>query len=174
MNTVLGQAAALGTADEPLDEADLTTIRDRITAPAEELLSITEKARALDRLARQDRDPERIQLAPLVGAVAADAAEAHPEATVTCTGCEGLAVCTGRELTDAVAELVENAAVHGGPAPTIEIDAVRDGDWVGLTVTDDGPGIEPVESRVIATGAETAVDHGDGLGLWLTNWKDPP
>jgi signal transduction histidine kinase len=52
----------------------------------------------------------------------------------------------------------------------VRIAAQQDGNWVTITVTDDGPGIEPVESRVVGRMTETSVEHGDGLGLWLTNW----
>jgi PAS domain S-box-containing protein len=64
MNAVLGHAAAL-TGDEPVDRADAARIADRITDTADDLLAIAEKARALDRLARRDRDPQRLELAPL-------------------------------------------------------------------------------------------------------------
>ncbi|WP_458189723.1 ATP-binding protein [Haladaptatus sp. NG-WS-4] len=39
-----------------------------------------------------------------------------------------------------------------------------------ITTTDDGPGIPSEEQSVLSEGRETALQHGSGLGLWLTNW----
>jgi signal transduction histidine kinase len=39
-----------------------------------------------------------------------------------------------------------------------------------LRIADDGPGLPPVERRVLEAGAETQLTHSTGLGLWLTNW----
>lgn len=70
-------------------------------------------------------------------------------------------------LRDAVRELVENASnatEHG----TVEVElACSDDDWVEITVSDDGPGLPEMEADVLATGEETPLNHGQGLGLWM-------
>jgi len=37
-------------------------------------------------------------------------------------------------------------------------------------VSDDGPGVPDHELAVIDEGAESALEHGSGLGLWLVDW----
>jgi C4-dicarboxylate-specific signal transduction histidine kinase len=66
---------------------------------------------------------------------------------------------------------VTNAIEHGGDAPAVEVavDTTATGQ-VTITVADDGPGLPTVERDLLRGGTETALNHGDGLGLWLVNW----
>jgi signal transduction histidine kinase len=41
---------------------------------------------------------------------------------------------------------------------------------VRISVRDNGPGIPEQERTAIDTGRETALEHGSGLGIWLTYW----
>jgi len=80
-------------------------------------------------------------------------------------------VCAGREFETALAELVTNAIRHDSEGETsVSLDARDDGEWIILTVTDDGPGIPASEVAVLESGEETPLNHGTGLGLWLVNW----
>lgn len=74
-------------------------------------------------------------------------------------------------LTTAIQETVENAVVHNDAAhPAIEIRiSRRDVDWIDIAIEDNGPGIPEREIQVLREG-ETALDHADRLGLWLTYW----
>jgi signal transduction histidine kinase len=42
--------------------------------------------------------------------------------------------------------------------------------WVRITVADNGPGIPSQDRTAISEGRETELEHGSGLGLWLTYW----
>ncbi|WP_458207657.1 sensor histidine kinase [Haladaptatus sp. NG-SE-30] len=80
-----------------------------------------------------------------------------------------------KTLDTVVSEVLENAAEHNdtdSPDDTISVTTVDSnrGEWVEITVTDDGPGIPKEEQSVLSEGRETALQHGSGLGLWLTNW----
>jgi sensor histidine kinase regulating citrate/malate metabolism len=44
------------------------------------------------------------------------------------------------------------------------------GELVEMTVVDDGPGIQPIEAKAVRANEETALEHGNGLGLWFVNW----
>ncbi len=95
----------------------------------------------------------------------------RPAVTLERTVRTDRAVAAGSELTAAVTELVENACTHDpDPDTTVELTAHDDGDALVVTVTDDGSGIEEMERRVVASGQESALDHGSGLGLWFVNW----
>ncbi|MEF8813849.1 MAG: PAS domain-containing sensor histidine kinase [Halovenus sp.] len=76
-----------------------------------------------------------------------------------------------RDLGCAFENLVENAVEHAstdGPV-TLGIHAsVRD-ETVTVAISDDGPGIPQQEVAVIASGQETPLQHGSGLGLWLVD-----
>ncbi|WP_299332678.1 PAS domain S-box protein [Haloplanus sp.] len=70
-------------------------------------------------------------------------------------------------LLDAVRELAENAA-EASAEPTIEVELDRSADgWTEVVVSDDGPGLPDMEAKVLETGEETPLNHGQGLGLWM-------
>jgi signal transduction histidine kinase len=69
-------------------------------------------------------------------------------------------------------ELLRNGVVHNDhERPTVEVTVAADAETVRIAVSDDGPGLPPVERRIL-TGSivETATQHGSGLGLWLVSW----
>jgi PAS domain S-box-containing protein len=148
-----------------------TDVAAGIRSPVERLIDLSEKARELERYARQDRHPDRLDTDAVLDEAVAALSEAHPEATVTATVDTDRDICAGEELQRAVEELVTNALEHDpGPDTTVEIAARDDGEWIEIAVADDGPGIPAMEARVVETGEETDLQHGKGLGLWLVNW----
>ncbi|RLM57362.1 PAS domain S-box protein [Halobellus sp. Atlit-31R] len=144
---------------------------DRVDDIARELVELSERARELEQYARGDRTPQRLAPDPLVSAVVTGQRNADPAATIEQTVRTERDICAGPELRRAVRELVENAVKHAdSPAPQVAIDVADAGEWIELTVVDDGPGIDEMEAAVISSGNETALQHGSGLGLWLVNW----
>ena len=85
-----------------------------------------------------------------------------------------LVVCEHQKIQQVLLNLIGNAAdaataAHSGPngAPRVEIRARRDGDWLVVSVWDNGPGIaEEVRGRVFDPFFTTKpVGEGTGLGL---------
>lgn len=70
----------------------------------------------------------------------------------------------------AVYELGENAAIHAGPDTTCWLSIDPAPETVTIAVVDDGPGLPPQEQRVIRGEHETALNHGQGIGLWIVRW----
>ncbi|RXK50372.1 PAS domain S-box protein [Halorientalis pallida] len=150
---------------------DTEAMGGRIRATADRLTALSEQARRLERYARQDRAPRRLDPATVLDDVAAAARSGYPDATVEVSVRTDRGICAGAELERAISELVENALKHDPePEPRVAVDAVDDGEWIECTVTDDGPEISEQETVMIAEGKETALEHGSGLGLWLVNW----
>ncbi|WP_324760314.1 PAS domain S-box protein [Haloarcula montana] len=154
--------------DDPPPDTDVAA---SIRRPVDRLLDLSETARELESYARRDRRPTRLDPGLFLPATAAPLQEAHPAATVDVTVRTDRDICAGEELERAVEELVTNALEHDPkPETTVEITARDAGEWVEIEVRDDGPGIPPMEARVVETGEETELQHGKGLGLWLVNW----
>ncbi len=72
---------------------------------------------------------------------------------------------------------LDNAVEHNdSDTPRVDIEATvtteseSAGRHVVVRVADNGPGLPPMERRVLASEVETQLDHSSGLGLWLTRW----
>lgn len=71
---------------------------------------------------------------------------------------------------DAVWELLENALEHAGTSPRVDLAVERRDDVALLSISDNGPGLPPVERKTIESGTETDLQHATGLGLWFAYW----
>ena len=126
MNVVLGVAshlrsgAAGGTDDPALDPA---SAGERIADTAERVVALSERARELERYARTERDPGRLDPATLLSEVASGYREQYPAATVEVSVETDYRICAGRELRRAVAELVENGLKHDPADPRVRVTA---------------------------------------------------
>ena len=72
-------------------------------------------------------------------------------------------------LSRAVANLIDNAVVHGPPSGRVTVGVRHEGDRVLLTVSDEGPGPDPVDREHLFERfwrAQAASERpGSGLGL---------
>jgi two-component system OmpR family sensor kinase len=74
-----------------------------------------------------------------------------------------------QRLAQSLLNLVVNATTHTPDGTTVRVGAAVDGEWLRVTVADDGPGIDPsVRDRVFEPFVTTRSDgsgRGRGLGL---------
>jgi len=183
MTVVVGNADRIETrTDDEEVAADARRIRHR----GESLLDLAEHARALESSfgARDDEATAR-SVHDIVEEAVAVVADEYPNATLTtdvnlgddsddASGTAGgeVRVPRGDLVLVVLDELLRNGVVHNdGDRPTVDLTVAADADTVRIAVSDDGPGLPPVERRVL-TGSivETATQHGSGLGLWLVSW----
>ena len=154
--------------DEPDATADLGRT---ITATAERLIELSEKARELEETASRNPTHSRIDPESLLTEVVAQYRRQSPEVTIDVSIQSDGSVCTGPEIRKAVSELIENAIKHTDASnPRVSVAVESDGEWIVLSIEDNGPGIDEMEAAVISNGEEHALEHGSGLGLWLVNW----
>jgi PAS domain S-box-containing protein len=154
--------------DEQPPGIDLTS---RLMRPLRRLISLSDSARDLERLANTERNPARLVPEDLLHDIAETSQNEHPSARITVALESERNICAGRELSTALEELIQNAITHDPEDGTnVSLSTQDDGEWVVITVQDDGPGIPDSEVAVIESGHETQMEHGKGLGLWLVNW----
>jgi two-component system sensor histidine kinase PrrB len=107
---------------------------------------------------------ERVDLAELVDGAVDAARRRHPSVTFTATGPATLPVTGWPDgLRCVLDNLLDNAAVHGGPTVTVTV-----GGDATLTVEDDGPGVPPgLRGTVFQRFVKAPGSPGSGLGLTL-------
>lgn len=94
--------------------------------------------------------------------------ETHPDAAVAVDGDTDVVVRADDLVALALAEVLENAVVHGGPPVTVTVESADE--RVVVAITDAGSGIDvtPPEALFDANTRGEASD-GDGLGLFLAD-----
>lgn len=154
-------------------DVDTNGSLESIEEATNQLLELSDRSREFERLrALETTPPVEIVLVTfihrLVDAVAAD----HPEATISVDIPSTLSVTADPEVLNiALENLLSNAIEHNPAAtPHVEIVATRRDDVLELSIADNGPGLPPDELDVLTAGRETAIEHGSGLGLWITTW----
>ena len=166
MTVVRGYAQLL--AEET--EGTHSELATRIVETAGDLTEASEKARLLEDAAHEEPETEPVDLVPVAERVAERARTPDGEATITVEAPDcAMALGTDR-IERAIDELVENAVDHAGPAPTVAVTVESDDEGVTVRVADDGPGLSEMERDVLASGNETQLSHGQGVGLWLVRW----
>ncbi|MFC3476679.1 PAS domain-containing protein [Halobacterium litoreum] len=160
LNVVLGRARRL--TDRLGDDEDVESIEEA----AEELLSVSEKARQLER-SLDSEDAPTDPLADVVAQEAEHASEQYPDVAFDVTvDCE---TAVDRRLRLAVRELLESTAEHAdGDAASVSIVARAEPPTVRVAA--DGSGIPEHERRALEGVEETSLEHGSGVGLWLVYW----
>jgi signal transduction histidine kinase len=155
-----------GSANWPETAADVLEDAARLSRLVDDLL-------LLARLDEGHRPPRPTRGGPTDLVPVVDAVLARPlpgERALVRTGDPSLSVDgESDQLTRIVANLVDNAVRHADRRVVVDLRA--DGDMAVLTVSDDGPGISPVERERMferfarLDGARTRDDGGSGLGL---------
>ncbi len=164
----------LGLADElyeRTDDAEHHSLLDRLRGKAEQIASLSDRAREIERsVRRDDADTTPLDVTDAVESVATQYATQHGLPIELSTPDTPVTAADGR-LRRVVVELLENSHEHAGDDPTVSVVVDSDPETVSITVADDGPGIPDHELDVL-TGTEpiTQLSHGSGLGLWLVIW----
>ena len=143
---------------------------DAITKAADRLLNITESARRIEINRERSPELERINIAPLITDSVSRLEETYPNAIVSTDVPNPVVAETLPRIETAVWELLENAAEHTGPQPTVDVAVTTSDEQVIITIADEGDGFPEDERQVLANGKEEPLVHGQGLGLYLAYW----
>jgi PAS domain S-box-containing protein len=175
MNVVIGNADLIAdevaTADLSCLDVDVASRAREIEATATDVAAMGERVRQLQR-ALDRSGVDGIDVVDLVDSVV-DRYRNRPDAAFETDLPPRLSVRAGDLLEVALDDLVGNALEHGfGDETTrVRVTACRDGEWIELSVADDGPGIPDEEIEALSGDADSSqLSHGSGLGLWLVDW----
>lgn len=152
-----------------LERVDRTEAAETILAHSDHVVDVVGRIETITAALGRADDPVRVPVDRAVQRALADARERHPDATFAVEGDADATVLADHLLSLAVFEVLDNAATHGGPDPTVTV-AVEDGAEVTVRVRDDGPGVSVAPPERVFEPSERGVDsEGDGLGLFLAD-----
>lgn len=164
LSAISGSAELLKAGRRDVDEG-----ADTIVAHSEHMTDIVERLETISDVLARTTDPSETDVDRAIRQAITDVRSAHPEATVEYDETDLPPVAADHLLYQALYEVLENAAVHGGDAPTVQVTAGTDGDVV-VTVADDGPGVSVTPHEKLFEPSERGSESsGDGLGLFLAN-----
>ncbi|MGM0605914.1 MAG: PAS domain S-box protein [Halobacteriota archaeon] len=169
MNVVEGYAATL---QETL-EGEHARMAAKISSATENLLSISQRIRAINRLVSAPTVDRSTSLRALVEDVLdadfGDRLHTHRTAIP-----DSLRVRGPDNLRVVLEHAIENAIEHNDtPDPSVEILATeRDrGGHVELRIADNGPGLPQTEYELLTGERDRSqLEHSSGLGLWTMRW----
>ncbi|QSG07611.1 GAF domain-containing sensor histidine kinase [Halapricum desulfuricans] len=149
--------------DRPHDPLQLESTLKR-------LIALTEKSRELRRIAEEDSTLVEQSVRAVVEESRTAVESEYPEATISTRIPEECHLLAFPTLKTAIQELLENAAKHGGEAPTCTVTVETAAEAVTIEVADDGPGLPEHERLALRGESGTHLSHSTGVGLWIVWW----
>ncbi|WP_396613176.1 histidine kinase N-terminal 7TM domain-containing protein [Haloferax sp. S1W] len=167
LNVVDGYAGLI--ADETTSYETKQDAARHIRGRTDELLELAEKIRSIEKGLDTQANQQPTELMGVLQTVIDRIDRDWPSASLSLSGPDEVQVLTCSIVEPLFHNIVENAAEHGGDAPTIDVSVTPSDEWVTIEVADDGPGIPAAELAAIESG-ETQLLHTSGVGLWLVTW----
>ncbi|WP_436902004.1 PAS domain S-box protein [Halovenus halobia] len=153
-------------------EAERSELVTEILDTADGLLTTSEKSRSITDILADPPEVRQRDVGAEIRRRVDSLRTTYPHADVAFSGDHSATAIATQSLGEAIAELLTNAVVHhDGDRPTIDVHVSTQPETVEIRLTDDGPGIPPMDQDVLLTGRDSdELYHGSGLGLWLVYW----
>ncbi|MFB6296940.1 MAG: PAS domain S-box protein [Salinirussus sp.] len=176
LNVIIGHAQPLVDAETPAVANSAETIVSTAwslhdaTSYAKDLTDILESTRISQ--SRQDVAAIVDRIVDRLSGSGSGSESVDADATFDVDAPETQPVMAAPKLSVAIDHVVRNAVEHNDadrPRVAVTVDPPTGGEYVEVTVADNGPGIPEHEREVLREG-ERPLKHGSGLGLWIVNW----
>jgi PAS domain S-box-containing protein len=163
MNVIQVYADQLATGD--LQEEAVAAIK----TAADDLMTISEQIRKFDSIiAADERDLHTLDLVDVLEESLTGLTGRAPEMEVDLTAPETAPILAHETLKPALTDLV--SLTDAVEAPNLAVDVATGSEEVVMTVTDRGNSLNPDDLEIVASDAETPLEHLQSLELWLIRW----
>lgn len=158
--------------------AELEEVLPAVARKSGEMADMVEKMLLAAKMDAGELNPSLIptDLATLARRAATEVARRHPGRRIFLTvegDAPAVAAIDPETCSQAIANLVENAALYSPADAEVVVRTRREGDYCLIEVLDQGPGVPPERRRHLFTrfarDAEGDSVTGAGLGLWLAD-----
>jgi len=155
-------------------DPEIRTHTDAITRSTEQLLSIGRRIRDFERVQNRGISVSTVDPVRLTERVTAALLEDYPGANLSVeTTVDSRPLETDEEiLALAVTNLLENAVVHSETAqPVVDARLYETGEGeFAFEIRDRNDPIPDIEIETLDAAEESALQHGQGIGLWVVTW----
>lgn len=153
-------------------DTDIKPVAERIEQTANSLVGLSEKARTIEQLFASPAQLGTVTLSNHLEQTADQLKSSYPDVRVQVrVDPDGPVVTDLLAIEEGLWALAENAAEYADSTePTVELVGRSIGSEYELQVIDNGAGIPSAELEGLRAGAETPLEHGSGLGLWVAQW----
>lgn len=142
---------------------------EQILASSDELATISNRARTIDRMLSRERRLSEVDPATVLERTLESIDTADSDVRVTTGLSVSAPLVTDEWILGAVLKsALENAITYADSSVNVTVNE-SDGGYT-FVVGDDGPGIPQDELVALDTGTETHLQHSRGLGLWQLKW----
>ena len=151
---------------------ELTDAAASIVEAADDLFTTSEKSRQITQVFSTDTNIIQINLSEPIEHIINDVKTRWPEVEFSVTTPDEIVVTAIPEISDAIKELVENAAKHNNKETLqVELRVTVDDEVAEIQISDNGHGMTTFDQEVLESGTAVGeLSHGSGLGLWLVYW----
>ena len=174
LTVIAGNTNLLTDRREELPSETIADIVDSIDAATADLLDLTEAARQFHRsIEPTDQVGAAADLPGLVEEVVAAARQQYPDADIELDATQPVTATVPPTLRLGLDGIIENAVEYATSAePHVSVTVLdRPEEGVAeIRVADDGPGVPEREREALRRGGETALEHLQGITLWLVSW----
>lgn len=167
MNVILGYADRLRSGDGTREE-----IADGIVSTGKRIVELSDSIRRVGGLGGEPQEP--VDVVSVIRERVVSARTTFPDASISVDCPDEAWVTADTLLPVALDNLITNAVRHNdADVPELRITVKADpasNSRVEIRMADNGPGIPDRELDVLEAGAESALQHGSGMGLWIVKW----
>jgi signal transduction histidine kinase len=154
---------------------ELSTCLSKILDKTSRIENLTEEADTIRDIINEDFEPDTqsVVVEDVVGSAIGSCLSEFSNANIGIECTDKLTVRAGEKLQVAFESVIDNGLRYNdADQPTVMIRGHQVGNnRAHISIADNGTGIGPTERKVITGEKEvTPLDHGSGLGLWVTKW----